>query len=220
MRARGDTMRTNVVAIEERPRVMIADDHVLILDAISKILEPEFDVVGVVTDGKALAESALSIKPDIIVIDLGMPHMNGLDVCSLMKQQLPSTKLVILTMNEDSDLAAEAIRRGASAYVLKKSAATALLSAMRCALKDELYLSPQIQPLEKTHADKHQLTARQREVVQMLAEGMSMKEVATVLNVTPRTVAFHKYRIMELLGLETNHDLTRYAIKAGLIEAL
>ena len=207
------------------PRVILADDHTILLEAFHKLLEPHCDVVGTVSDGRALLEAAPQLRPDVIVLDIGMPLMNGLEAGLRLKEQMPGVKLIFLTMNEDSDLAVEAMRSGASGYLLKSSAATELIQAIQMALKGKSYVTPQIargmqkafikNPQPKNRAKT--LTPRQREVVQLLAEGKSMKEVASVLNVTPRTVAFHKYRVMEELNIETTAELIQFAIKSRIL---
>jgi len=206
-------------------RVMLADDHTILVEAFRNLLEPYYQVVGTVADGRALIEAAPELKPDVIVVDIGMPLMNGLEAALRLKQLIPTAKLIFLTMNEDPDLAAEAMRRGASGYLLKSSAATELIRAIQMALKGKTYLTAQIaRKLQKTLANNPQprarakaLTPRQREVIQLLAEGKSMKEVADVLNVTPRTVAFHKYRIMDELNLRTTAELIQFAIKSRIL---
>ena len=207
------------------PRVMLADDHTILVEAFRKLLEPHFEVVGAVSNGRALLETAPQLKPDVIVVDIGMPLMNGLEAASRLKQLMPAVKLIFLTMNEDADLAVEAMHGGASGYLLKSSAASELIHAIHMALKAKSYVTPQIargmqkafinNPLPKARAKT--LTPRQREVVQLLAEGKSMKEVADVLHVTPRTVAFHKYRVMEELNLKTTADLIQFAIKSRIL---
>ena len=207
------------------PRVMLADDHTMLVEAFRKLLEPQFEVVGAVSDGRALVEIAPQLKPDVIVVDVAMPLMNGLEAGLRLKQLMPTVKLIFLTMNEDPDLAIEAIRSGASGYLLKNSAASELIHAIQMALKEKSYVTPQIaRGMQKAFvkglrpkARAKSLTPRQREVVQLLAEGKSMKEVADVLNVTPRTVAFHKYRIMEELSLKTTADLIQFAIKSKIL---
>lgn len=207
------------------PRVMLADDHTMLVEAFRKLLEPQFEVVGTVSDGRALVEIAPQLKPDVIVVDVAMPLMNGLEAGLRLKQLMPAVKLIFLTMNEDPDLAIEAIRSGASGYLLKNSAASELIHAIQMALKEKSYVTPQIaRGMQKAFvkglrpkARAKSLTPRQREVVQLLAEGKSMKEVADVLNVTPRTVAFHKYRIMEELSLKTTADLIQFAIKSKIL---
>jgi DNA-binding NarL/FixJ family response regulator len=189
------------------------------------LLEPEFEVVGIVADGQALLEKAPDLKPDIIVLDVGMPLLNGLEAGKRIKSLVRTVKIVYLTMNNDLGIAAEAFRLGASGYLLKTSAASELASAIREVLKGKLYVSPLITKDEDaffleirvSHIGQEKLTTRQREVLQLLAEGRSMKEVAYILKLTPRTVAFHKYKIMELLRLKTNSDLVQYAIREHVI---
>ena len=208
-----------------RPRVLIADDHTFVAEACVKLLEPEFEVVGVVGDGQALLEKAPDLKPDIIVLDVGMPLLNGLEAGKRIKSLVRTVKIVYLTMNTDLGIAAEAFRLGASGYLLKTSAASELASAIREVLKGKLYVSPLITKdvdaffleIRVSHMGQEKLTNRQREVLQLLAEGRSMKEVAYILKLTPRTVAFHKYKIMELLRLKTNADLVQYAIREHVI---
>ena len=208
------------------PRIILADDHVLILDAIKNLLSAEFEVVGTFSDGRALLKGAPELKPDVVVLDINMPSMNGLNAGQRLKQVLPQVKLVYLTMNLDADMAAEAFRLGASAYVVKNSAATELIQAIRLALLGRTYLTPLIPQGEMPGSFFHQvernkkpnhLTLRQKEVLQLLVEGRSMKEVGYILNVTPRTVAFHKYSIMEHLHLHSSADLIRFAISNSLV---
>ena len=202
-------------------RLLLADDHRLLADACRSLLEPEYQVVGVETDGRSLVKSAITLKPDLVILDIAMPHLNGLDAAQQIKQKLPSVKLVFMTMNQAPEVAAEAFRRGASAYVLKQSAAEELVNAVRMVLRGESYLSPLVARETvnfllnqgKAATADAQITTRQTEILQLLAEGMSMKEVANELNLKPGTVAFHKYRMMETLGLKTNAELLEYAIK-------
>jgi DNA-binding NarL/FixJ family response regulator len=214
--------------MENRPKIIVADDHTLVAEACKKLLETNYEVVATVGDGRALVRSATILNPQVIILDIGMPILNGLDAGQQLKKLLPSVKLVYLTMNQDADLAAEAFRHGASAYLLKTCAASELTTAVREVLKGKSYLSPAIAKgavdflLKQGKADVEecdQLTERQREVLQLLAEGKSMKEVGSVLNVTTRTVAFHKYRIMEVLGARSNAELVRYAIKKHVLAA-
>lgn len=208
-----------------RARVLLADDHMLIAEACKTLLEPEFEVIGTVADGRALLRASAELKPDVIICDIAMPLLNGLDAADQAKQATPDVRLVFVTMNTDLEVAAEAFRRNASGYLLKTSAASELVVAVRAALKGESYLSPQLSRgsipglLRKHGSEPPQLTERQREVLQLLAEGRSMKEVAAVLNLATRTVAFHKYRIMEILGLKNNADLVQYAIRNSIIPA-
>jgi DNA-binding NarL/FixJ family response regulator len=209
----------------QRPRLLLADDHTLIAEACKHLLEPEFEVVGIVENGRTLVKAVMEEKPDIVVLDIAMPRMDGLDAGMRIKQLLPATKLVYLTMNMSPEVAAEAFRRGASAYVVKSSAASELITAIRRALVSESYLSPLITRdtvdflLRSGTAYRQEkgITHRQSEVLQLVAEGMSMKEIAATLNLNPGTVAFHKYKIMENLGLKTNAELLLYAIKHHLI---
>ena len=209
------------------PRAILADDHTLVAEALRGLIAPQFEVVATVADGHALLASALTLKPDVIVVDISMPLLNGLEACRKIKGKISSVKIVFLTMNEDPELAVEAMKSGGSGYVLKKSAASELLQAMQAALRGKSYITPQIaRGMEDSFIRNPQgrsqpksLTARQREVVQLLAEGKSMKEAAGVLNVAPRTVAFHKYRVMQDLGFKTNADLIQFAVKNRIVVA-
>jgi len=198
-------------------RVLIADDHRLVAETCKGALEPEFEVVGVETDGRALVRAAAALKPDIVLLDIAMPHLNGLDAGEQIKAKMPKVKLVFLTMNSAADIAAEAFRRGASAYVLKQSAAEELLTALRKVARGESYLSPLITRETVTHlldrSKEQEITARQSEILQLLAEGKSMKEAAAILDLKAGTIAFHKYRMMQTLGLKTNAELLEFAIK-------
>ena len=204
-----------------RPRILLADDHVLLLEAFRALLEPEFEVVGTVTDGRALLAEFSRLNPDVVLIDISMPLLNGLDAGRQLKMQQRSVKLIYLTMNPDPDLAGEALRLGASGYVLKSSAASELTQAIREALLGRSYITPLIAGdvvgslIERRGGPE--LTVRQREVLQLLAEGRSMKEVGSILNVAPRTVAFHKYRMMEQLKLKTSAELVQFAVKQGVV---
>jgi DNA-binding NarL/FixJ family response regulator len=207
-----------------RPRILLADDHALLLGAFEKLLSEECDIVGQVSDGRALVSAAAELKPDLIVLDIAMPLLNGLEAARQIKHQARDVKLVFLTMNEDTDLAAEAFRSGASAYLLKRSATSELLTAIREVLQGRSYITPLITEglvgallhLE-SRKPGNELTPRQREVLQLLSEGRSMKEVADLLNLTPRTVAFHKYRIMEHLKVRTTAELVQYAVKHHIV---
>ena len=205
-------------------RVLLADDHTLLLGALEKLLSEDCDVVGQVSDGRALVAAAEQLKPDVIVLDISMPLLNGVEAARQIKQKLKTVKLVFLTMNEDADLAAEAFRAGASAYLLKRSATSELPLAIREVMQGRSYVTPLVteglvesllQPEPRKPA--HELTPRQREVLQLLAEGRSMKEVASVLNLTPRTVAFHKYRMMDELKVKSTAELVQYAVKHHIV---
>jgi DNA-binding NarL/FixJ family response regulator len=204
------------------PRVLLADDHSLLLGAFEKLLADECEIVGQVADGRALLSAADSVKPDVIVLDIAMPILNGLEAGRQIKQRLRNVKLVFLTMNEDPDLAAEAFRAGASAYLLKRSAASELSVAIREVMQGRSYITPLVAEgllgaLMQVDEHKVELTSRQREVLQLIAEGRSMKEVASVLNLTPRTVAFHKYRMMEQLKVKSTAELIQYAVKHHIV---
>jgi DNA-binding NarL/FixJ family response regulator len=211
----------------QRPRIILADDHTLLLDALKNLMEPEFEVVGTFNDGQALVEAAQKLNPNVVVLDISMPTMNGLNAGQRLKQMMPMVKLVYLTMNHDPDVAGEAFRLGASAFVLKNSAATELLQAIRKVVRGGYYVTPlmtkgmegSVVQYFKQRKAKYPLTLRQKEVLQLLAEGRSMKEVAFVLNVSPRTVAFHKYTMMEHLHIRSNAELIEYALRSSLAVA-
>jgi DNA-binding NarL/FixJ family response regulator len=211
-----------------RSRILIADDHTLVAELCKKLLEAEFDVVGTACDGRALLRMAADLKPDVIVVDIAMPILNGLDAGQQIKQRLPAVKLVYLTMNPDPEVAAEAFRRGASGYLLKTCAADEMVIAVRRVLRGMSYMSPSLSKDAVNYLrrqskmlveEQERLTERQREVLQLLAEGKVMKEVGGILNMTTRTVAFHKYRIMEVIGARSNAELVRYAVRNHMIAA-
>jgi len=209
----------------KRARIILADDHTLLLEAFKGLLNDEFDVVGTFGDGHALIDAAPALSPDVIVLDVGMPLMNGLMAGQHLKKALPKVKLIYLTMNQDPDLAAEAFRLGASGYLLKSSAASELVYAIREALLGRSYVTPLMTKDMvgsfvknfKCRKRPHKLTLRQKEVLQLLAEGRSMKEVAFVLNVTPRTVAFHKYTMMDQLHIKTSAELIQFALTTSIL---
>ncbi|RPH60121.1 MAG: DNA-binding response regulator [Acidobacteria bacterium] len=207
-----------------KPRVLLADDHTLVLGAFEKLLGSECEIVGQVSDGRALVSAAEQLKPDLIVLDIAMPLLNGLEAGRQIKHKLRNVKLVFLTMNEDADLAAEAFRSGASAYLLKRSAASELSIAIHEVMQGRSYVTPLVTEglvgsllNADDRGSTQELTPRQREVLQLLAEGRSMKEVASVLNLTPRTVAFHKYRMMEQLNVKSTAELVQYAVKHHIV---
>jgi DNA-binding NarL/FixJ family response regulator len=208
------------------PRVLIADDHKLVAELCKSLLEAEYDVVGIVGNGRELVHFATSLKPDVIVLDIAMPVLNGLDAGQKVKEALPAVKLVFLTMNPDPEIAAEALRRGAAGYLLKTCASSELVTAVRDVLRGKSYMSSALSKdavdcfrwQGKEFVEKGQrLTKRQREVLQLLAEGKVMKEVGGILNMSTRTVAFHKYRIMEALGAKSNAELVRYAVQSHMV---
>jgi DNA-binding NarL/FixJ family response regulator len=209
----------------KRARILLADDHTLMAEALQHLLQANFDVVGTVSDGRALLKAAADLKPELVVVDIGMPLLNGLDAGEQLKALHPDMKVIYLTQNRDARLAVEAFRRKASGYLLKDSAASELTTAIREALVGRTYVSSLIakdmldSALSQDSVDStfRTLSPREREVLQLLAEGKSMKEVAAVLEISPRTVEFHKYKIMEALGIKTNAELVQYAIRQGLI---
>jgi DNA-binding NarL/FixJ family response regulator len=208
-----------------RIRVLLADDHQMLVDALKSVLEPRYEVVGTVRDGRALVEAAAKLQPEIAVLDIAMPQLNGLDAARQIRHRVPSIKLIFMTMNEDPDMVGEAFRAGASAFLLKQAAAFELTDAIDKVLKGGSYVTPSAAQgqaniaLRAPRAREHAVepTLRQREVIQLLAEGRSMKEVASALRITKRTVAAHKYAVMNLLQLKTNADLVQYAIKHRII---
>ena len=205
-----------------RPRILIADDHALIAEAFTKLLASTFDVVATVHDGRSLIETAQKLQPDVILVDIGMPVLNGLEAAQRIKRTLPNVKVIYVTVNHDPDLVAEAVRRGASGYLPKTAAAAELVSAIYRALNGDCYLSPQLQSTASSSAGKQVsaqplLTERQMEVLQLLAEGKSMKEAAAVLNLTSRTVAYHKYRIMGNLHLRNDAEVVQYAMRHNVV---
>ncbi|HUL33098.1 MAG TPA: response regulator transcription factor [Candidatus Eisenbacteria bacterium] len=206
-------------------RILLADDHILVAEAIKRLLEPEYDVVGVVADGRTLLRDAANLKPDVVVVDLNMPMLNGIDASKQLKATHPTLKIIVLTMNEDAEIASETMRTWASGYLLKKSAGSELVKAVREVLRGGKYVTPALQQAlvelsarePRASETGRVLTPRQREVLQLLAEGHTMKEAAAILNVATRTVAFHKYRIMQDFGLSNNSDLLRFAIKQRVV---
>jgi DNA-binding NarL/FixJ family response regulator len=207
-------------------RVILADDHTMMLDALRKLLEPEFEVVGTFGDGCALVEGAPGLKPNVIILDIGMPKMNGLNAGRRLKKLIPGVKLIYLTMNHDPDLAAEAIRLGANGFLLKNSSGSELVNAIRKVARGNSYVTPlmtedipgsvinHFKNLKSPH-----LTLRQKEVLQLLTEGRSMKEAAFILNLSPRTVAFHKYSMMEHLNIKSSAELVQYALHTAQLAA-
>lgn len=211
-----------------RPRVLVADDHTIVAEGLRSLLEPEFELVGMVQDGRTLVSEAKKIGPEVIVLDISMPLLNGIEAARQIRKFDARVKLVFLTMHPDVAFVREAFRVGASAYLLKRAAASELVTAIRETLNGRSYLTPLITQetlqffLNKTPESattQGELTARQREVLQLVAEGHSIKEIASILHVSPKTAAFHKYRIMDQLGLRTTAELTQYAIKHGIVSS-
>jgi DNA-binding NarL/FixJ family response regulator len=210
-----------------RSRILIADDNTLMAELCRRMLDSEFDVIGIVSDGRSLLEAAFDLRPDLILLEVALPMLNGLEAGERIKDMLPSTKLLYLTMNADDHLAVEAFTRGASGYLLKTCSAAELLFAIGEVIRGNTYLSRTLSRdsfnfLRWQNKDavneEDRLTHRQREVLQLLAEGKGMKEVGFLLNMTTRTVAFHKYRIMEVLGTRTNAALVRYAVRTHMVK--
>lgn len=204
---------------------MLADDHRLLREAFAELIEPACDVVAAVADGRALLAAARELHPDIVVLDIAMPLLNGLDAARQLKSLMPGVKLIFLTVSEDPDLVAEAFRVGASGYLFKNSAASELFKAIEEVSQGRAYVTPlatQGAVGSSVHSPGtargvERLSTRQREVMQLLAEGRTMKEIARILAITPRTVAFHKYHMMEGLGIKTSADLVRFAIRHHIV---
>ena len=209
----------------KRTRILIADDHTMMCAGLKRLLQPEYEVVGSVADGRALIKATVDLGPDLVLVDVGMPLLNGLDAVRELKKITPTVKVIFLTMESDPDVASEALRVGASGYLLKSSEEAELLGAIRRALRGMSYVTPKIKRcMDETFirdpkflVHSRCLTDRQREVLQMLAEGRPMKEIADILAISVRTVKFHKYRIMHHLGTSSNAELVHYAIKHAVI---
>ena len=211
-----------------RPRILMADDHSLVLAGLRKLVEAEGEVVGTVEDGRALVEEAQKLRPDIILLDISMPLLNGLDAARQLTKLVPESKLVFLTMHAAPTYATEAFKAGASAYLIKRSAASELKQAIQAVTRGQHYMTPLITK-DVLAATLHPpegllrkrtvstLTARQREVLQLVAEGKSAKAIAAILNISVKTVEFHKARIMDMLDLHSTADLTKYAVAEGLV---
>ena len=206
--------------------MLLADDHAIVLDGLRRLLESEFDIVGAVGDGWALLESAARLNPDVVVADVSMPLLNGIEAIRRLKKDRLRCKVVVLSMHGEIEIAAEALRAGASAYVLKHSAADTLSHAIREALCGRTFVSPRIatnldivlEPAQQEEKHAVQLTHREREVLQLVAEGRTIRGVSSILKIATRTVVFHKANIMDKLGRRTTADLTQYAIQSGIID--
>lgn len=210
----------------KRPRLLLADDHTLVLEGLRKLLEPHFELVDSVEDGRALMRRAQQLKPDVILLDISMPLLNGIDAARQLRKSLPHTRIIFLTMHAEPDYVTEAFRAGASGYLLKRSAASELVNAVHEVLKGRYYVTPLVarqvlksvlEPPGKRGAPPVELTSRQREILQLVAEGHTSKEIASLLNVSLKTVEYHKSRLMERLGLRTTAELVRHAIRRGLV---
>lgn len=209
-----------------RPRVLLADDHRLVAEALKALLAEEFDLVGVVEDGRAMVEAARTLRPDVIVADITMPHLNGIHALVELKRDNPDVRVVFLTMHRDATYARRALDAGASGFVLKHSAPAELTLAVQAALQGRAFITPVLAGEVLDSIKRHparaadpvaSLTLRQREILQLVAEGRSAKEIGTALDISARTVEFHKYRMMESLGVKSNAELVHFAIKHGLV---
>ncbi len=209
--------------MDRRPQFLIADDHAIFADALRIYLGKTYTVVGVVLDGRAMVDAAVRLKPDVIIVDVGMPLLNGLDAARRVSAQVPNVKFIFLTMQDDPNLAAAALELGAIAFVLKHSAGPELLKAIDHVLRGHSYLTPKlraqdwVQNKARARQFSTELTSRQKDVVQMLAEGRPMKEIAGLLNLSEKTVEFHKHHIMEAFNLKSNADLVLFAVRRRLI---
>lgn len=205
------------------PRLLLADDHAIFSEALRLYLEKDFDMVGVVSDGRALVDEAIRIKPDVIIVDVGMPLLNGLDAARRIRELVPATKFVFLTMQDDRNLAAAALELGPVAFVLKHSAGSELLEAINEVIRGHSYLTPKLRAADwveaKVRARQYfkDLTPRQRDIVQLYAEGRPIKEIAGFLHLSEKTVEFHKHHIMTAFDLRNNADLVLFALSQGLI---
>jgi DNA-binding NarL/FixJ family response regulator len=209
-----------------RPRVLLADDHRMVAEGLKSLLAADFELVGVVEDGRALIEAGKKLQPDVIVADITMPQLNGIDALVLLKKQNPNVKVVFLTMHQDAAYARRALEAGALGFVLKHSAPAELVMAIRAALDNKTYLTPSLagEVLQAMKGESSKaldpmatLTSRQRQILQLLAEGRAAKEIGSALAISARTVEYHKYQMMEALGLDTNAELIHFAIKHGLV---
>lgn len=205
-----------------RPRVFLADDHKMLLDAFVNLLGDTCDIVGTATNGREVLDTAPATAPDIVIIDIAMPGLNGIDTARQLRPLIPDAKIIFLTQNDDADVAAKALADGASGYLLKECAGSELLTAINAVRKNLTYITPLIaggvlDASRRAQKGKPTLTDRQREVLQLIAEGRPMPDIAEILYITPRTVAHHKYKIMELVGAASTADLVRYAVREGLV---
>jgi DNA-binding NarL/FixJ family response regulator len=209
-----------------RPRVLLADDHPLFLSGLRSLVEAECEVLGTVSDGRALVEAASRLKPEVIVLDIGLPLLNGIDAVRQIKQEQPDVKILFLTMHANLAYLKEALVVGANGYLLKTTAREELLGALRDVIRNRIHVSPGFGEDIVDQFERHPrsftgapsvLTARQREILQLVAEGRTAKEISGTLHVSVQTVAFHKHQIMEKLGLHTTAELTKYAIQEGLV---
>jgi DNA-binding NarL/FixJ family response regulator len=208
---------------KSHPRLLLADDHAVFSDALRLYLEKDFDIVGVVSDGRTLVDEAIRIKPDVIVVDVGMPLLNGLDAARRIKELAPKTKFIFLTMQDDPNLAAAALQLGPVAFVLKHSAGSELLEAINEVMRGHSYLTPKLRATDWFEAKARvrqfskDMTPRQRDIVQLFGEGRTMKEIAGFLHLSEKTIEFHKHHIMVAFNIKNNADLVLFALSEGLI---
>jgi len=212
----------------KKPRILLADDHTFVIEGFKKLLEDHCDLVGAVEDGRALLEAVINLQPDLVILDISMPRLNGIEAAKKLKKQVPAVKLIFVTMHADMAYVDAAFRAGASGYLLKRSAATELMQAVQSVMNDKFYVTPLItkevgtsflKPTQTRLATIDDLTTRQHEILQLVAEGLSAKEIADQLKISHRTVEFHKTKIMEQLHVHTTTDLVKYAMAHGLITA-
>jgi len=205
----------------KRARVLLADDHRMVAEGLKSLLAPEFDLVGIVEDGRALVEEARRLKPDVIVADITMPRLNGLDALALLRRDNPAVRVVVITMHREAAYARRALAAGASGFVLKHSAPTELIEAIHAAMEGRTFVTPEVAPRPGTAAGGEAtppLTERQREILQLIARGKTAKEIASLLGVSVRTVEFHKYKMMEAVGAANSAELIRFAIEHAIAE--
>jgi DNA-binding NarL/FixJ family response regulator len=221
-----DQSRTTQESPSKKTRILLAEDHAIVIEGLCRVLQPEFEIAGEVADGRALVAAVEKLQPDVIIADISMPLLNGIEAARQIRKIDPKVKIIFLTMHPDVTYAAEALNAGGSGYVLKTSAGGRILDAVREVLSGRIYVTPSIdRNLLKARMERagrqdsvqFDLTARQREVLQLIAEGRSSKEIAEILHVSPRTVEFHKYRMMEALGVKSTAELVQYAVKHGIV---
>lgn len=210
----------------KKPSILLADDHKIVTEGLRSLLEQEFDLLGFAADGRELIAKATELNPDVIVVDISMPLLNGIDAVRMLREQGSTVKVVFLTMHSDATYLTRALDAGASGYVLKHAASDELITAIQHALRGQIFLSPQLRtaPVEELLDETRrrvkpsiELTSRQREILQLLAEGKSAKEIGAILNISPRTVETHKYKMMDDLGVTTSAQLVQHAIRHGLV---
>lgn len=212
----------------KKPRVILADDHTFVLEGFKKLLEVHCDLVAAVEDGRALVDATLNLQPDLVILDISMPKLNGIEAAKKLKKQAAAVKLIFVTMHADMAYVDAAFRAGASGYLLKRSAATELLQAVQSVMSDKFYVTPLItkavvtsflKPTQSRFTTIDDLTTRQHEILQLVAEGLSAKEIADQLKISHRTVEFHKTKIMEQLNIHSTTDLVKYALAHGFVTA-